>query len=85
MTFCGNFIELIEKKKVYHDSDFLLWENTNLNENLRNKIDLEIYIEKQLINELNEKPVVIVDAAIGETEQGKIGMLFIKKEKDVYG
>lgn len=85
MTFCGNLVELIEKKKVYKDSDFLRWENTNLTQILRDKVDIEVYIEKQLINELNEKPMVIIDAAIGQTGEGEIGMLFIKKEQNVYG
>ncbi|MHA1805756.1 MAG: hypothetical protein ACTSU4_14665 [Promethearchaeota archaeon] len=87
MTFCGNIVELIEKKKVYRDSDFVLWENTNINENFDNARGIEVYIEKNLVKELmNQKPMIIIDAAIGKTKQGdQIGMLFIKKNKNVYG
>ncbi len=87
MTFCGNIVELIEKKKVYRDSDFVLWENTNINENFDNARGIEVYIEKNLVKELmNQKPIIIIDAAIGKTKQGdQIGMLFIKKNKNVYG
>ncbi|MHA1688431.1 MAG: hypothetical protein ACTSYC_04715 [Promethearchaeota archaeon] len=84
MTFCGNVVELVEKKKVYQDNEFVSWKNTNLNEIFNEPFDIEVFIEKKLLNELNQKPMIIIDAAIGETENGQIGMLFIKKNKDVY-
>ena len=44
-----------------------------------------MYIEKQILLELEEKPLTIIDVAVGEVEGEKIGMLFIKKDSNVYG
>ncbi len=63
----------------------MLWENTNIAEFFKDSMNIEVYVEKKLVNEFQEKPIVIIDAAIGQTGEGQIGMLFIKKEQNVYG
>ena len=47
--------------------------------------DIAVYIERKIILELEEKPLTIVDAAVGEVKGKKVGLLFIKKSSDVYG
>ncbi len=85
MCFCGNFVELVEKHKLLDDHDFVEWKDIDIeNENFKNQ-RVEIYIEKEIIPELEKKPLIIVDAAIGEVEGKKVGLLFIKKNSNVYG
>ncbi|MHA1491591.1 MAG: hypothetical protein ACTSRI_18295 [Promethearchaeota archaeon] len=88
MAFCGNIVELVEKQKVLDDGEFIQWTDTNVNNNINSNgnHDIEVYVEKTLISELEEKALIIIDAAIGEMKGGeKIGMLLMKKENDVYG
>lgn len=86
MAFCGNIVELVERDKVLEDGGFIRCPNTNINVNSKDNLDIEVYVEKTLISELEEKPLIIIDAAIGEIKGGeKIGMLLMKKENDVYG
>jgi hypothetical protein len=85
MSFCGNFVEMVDKSKVDRDTDFILWEDTNLDENEFRKDEIEVYIEKSIIPELEEKSLIIIDAAQGELDNRTVGVLFIKKESDVYG
>jgi hypothetical protein len=61
MLLCGNFIELVEKNKILTHRDFERWYDTNLNHNY----DIEIYSVKDLIPELEEKPIGIISATIG--------------------
>ena len=85
MSFCGNIIELVEKYKVYNDNDFIGWKNTNIYEKLNNDLEIEVYIEKKIIPQLEKKPLIIIDAAIGEVSGNKVGILFMKKDSNVYG
>ncbi|MFO8017933.1 MAG: hypothetical protein R6U96_04815 [Promethearchaeia archaeon] len=85
MSFCGNVLELVQKRKIEKEiSDFIRWTEF---ENLEpNDPRVELYIEKQLIPELKQEDVLVIDVAIGELEDGnKMGMLFIKKGDNVYG
>ncbi|TKJ25454.1 MAG: hypothetical protein CEE42_07560 [Promethearchaeota archaeon Loki_b31] len=85
MCFCGNFVELVEKYKLLDDHDFVEWKDIDIeNENFKDQL-VEVYIEKEIIPELEKKPLIIVDAAIGEVEGKKVGLLFIKKNSNVYG
>ena len=85
MSFCGNFVEMVEKHKVEKDSDFILWSDTNLDELKFKESEIEVYIENSIISELEEKSMVIIDAAKGEVKNRTVGVLFIKKESNVYG
>ena len=85
MSFCGNIVELVEKYKVYNDNDFIGWKNTNIYEKLNNDLEIEVYIEKKIIPQLEKKPLIIIDAAIGEVSGNKVGILFMKKDSNVYG
>lgn len=85
MSFCGNIVELVEKYKVYNDNDFIGWKNTNIYEKLNNDLEIEVYIEKKIIPQLEKKPLIIIDAAIGEVSGNKVGILFMKKDYNVYG
>ena len=85
MSLCGNFVELVEKFKLLDDDDFVqLKDNDIKNEQLKVK-HIEVYIEKLIIPELEEKPLTIVDAVVGEVKGKKVGLLFIKKKSNVYG
>lgn len=84
MSFCGNVLELVKKQKIEKEiSDFIKWTEFE-------KVDpedprIEMYVEKKLLPELEEKDILEIDVAIGNLENGnKMGMLFIKK-KNVYG
>ncbi|MHA1272626.1 MAG: hypothetical protein ACTSQS_04240 [Promethearchaeota archaeon] len=80
MTFCGNVLELIEREKIIESPfEFVKWSD------IINNDGIDVYIEKSIIPELDQKEEMIIDAAIGEINGKKIGMLFIKKDKDVYG
>lgn len=85
MSFCGNFVEMVEKHKVDEDMDFILWSDTNLDDEKVNKAEIEVYIEKSIIPELEEKSLIIIDAAKGEISNKTVGVLFIKKDSNVYG
>ena len=85
MSFCGNVVELVEKYKVVNDNDFIKWKDTNINEQLTDSFKIEVYVEKKIISELEERPLIIIDAAIGELKGNKVGMLFMKKNSNVYG
>ncbi|MHA1460490.1 MAG: hypothetical protein ACTSO8_03330 [Promethearchaeota archaeon] len=85
MSLCGNFVELVEKFKLLDDDDFVKLKDTDI-ENEQFKVEhIEVYIEKLIIPELEEKQLTIVDAAIGEVKGKKVGLLFIKKNSNVYG
>lgn len=79
MAFCGNVIELIEKQKVIKDGDFIEWTD------LDNDLNIDVFIEKNLLPELELKDQILIDVAMGDIKGVKIGMLFIKKSQDVYG
>jgi hypothetical protein len=80
MAFCGNVIELVEKHKVIDEKEeFLQWKDIEGNPNI------EVYIENDLISEFEDKRIILIDVAIGELNEEQIGLLFIKKQKDVYG
>jgi hypothetical protein len=85
MSFCGNFVEMVEKQKVDKDFDFIAWSDTNLDDAKVKKAEIEVYIERSIIPELEEKSMVIIDAAKGEISNKTVGMLFIKKDSNVYG
>jgi len=85
MSFCGNFVEMVDKHKVEADSDFILWLETNLDELKFKESEIEVYIERSIISELEEKSMIIIDAAKGEVKNRTVGVLFIKKESNVYG
>ncbi|MBD3254296.1 MAG: hypothetical protein GF383_04345 [Candidatus Lokiarchaeota archaeon] len=83
MAFCGNVLELVKKRKVIEDNDFIQWkEFKGFNPDNHN---LEVYIEKSLLPELEEIELILIDVALGEVNGKSMGMLFMKKEKDVYG
>ncbi len=85
MCFCGNYVELVEDFKILDDEDFIKLKDADIeNEQLKTE-QIEVYIEKIIIPELEEKTLTIVDAAIGEVKGKKVGLLFIKKSSDVYG
>ena len=80
MAFCGNVIELVEKYKVLDEKDdFIQWKEIEGNPNI------EVYIENDLVSEFMEKELILIDVAIGELNGEQIGLLFIKKQEDVYG
>ncbi len=85
MSLCGNFVELVEKFKLLDDDDFVKLKDNDI-ENEQFKVEhIEVYIEKLIIPELEEKPLTIVDVAVGEVKGKKVGLLFIKKNANVYG
>ena len=85
MSLCGNFVELVEKFKLLDDNDFVKLKDTEI-ENEQFKVEhIEVYIEKLIIPELEEKPLTIVDVAVGEVKGKKVGLLFIKKNSNTYG
>jgi len=84
MAFCGNYVELVENFKILDDDDFIKLKDTDIeNEQLKTE-QIDVYVEKIIIPELEEKPLTIVDAAIGEVKGKKVGVLFIKKSSNVY-
>ena len=85
MSLCGNFVELVEKFKLLDDDDFIKLNDTEIENEQFKAEDIEVYIEKLIIPELEEKPLTIVDAAIGEVNGKKVGLLFIKKNSNIYG
>ena len=84
LSFCGNVLELVEKQKIHDDSEFIQW--TEFEEISLDYPNVEVYIEKELLPELNQKNLILIDAVIGKGGDGEtFGLLFMKKEKDVYG
>ena len=85
MAFCGNVIELVEMHKILDDKEeFIKW--TEFDNIASVGANLQVYIEKSLINELMKNNLILIDALIGETKNSeKIGLLFIKKDNNVYG
>ena len=73
-------VELVEKHKVLDDSiKFIPWNDDNKYN------DVEIYIEESIIPELTNEALITIDVAIGLIKGEKFGLLFIKKDPNVYG
>lgn len=71
---------MVNKKNILKDSEpFILWKNVEGNP------PIEVFIEERLIAELEQKPELLIDAAMGEIKGKEYGMLFIKKGANVYG
>jgi len=71
---------LVNKNKIRNDSEpFILWKNVEGNP------PINVFIEERLIPELEQKPELLIDAAMGEIKGKDYGMLFIKKSANVYG
>ena len=85
MAFCGNAIELVELHKILDDKEeFIKW--TEFDSISSVGANLQVYIEKNELNDLKKKNRIVIDAYIAETKTSeKIGLLFIKKENNVYG
>ena len=80
MAFCGNMIELVEKHKVLDEKEnFIQWKEIKDNPNI------EVYIENELMQELTQKTILLIDVALGELNGEQMGLLFLKKQQDVYG
>jgi len=80
MMFCGDVLELVEKYKILEDkAEFIKWTN------IENNPNVEVYIESMVLPDLEQKELIIIDVIIGEVHGEKIGILFIKKQGDVYG
>ncbi|MHA1274091.1 MAG: hypothetical protein ACTSQJ_15405 [Promethearchaeota archaeon] len=82
MSFCGNVLELIEKKKILDElNDFVHWKE------IENNFKIDVYIEKSILPELINQDLIIIDAIVEELSNGKkVGMLFIKNTNpNVYG
>jgi hypothetical protein len=80
MAFCGNVVELVQKHKVLKDkTGFVKWDEFD------EDYEIEVYIENPLVPEFEQKPTMLIDAALGEVKGKTVGMLFIKKESNVYG
>jgi hypothetical protein len=58
---------------VESDKDFILWTDF-----ANNNLDLNVYIEKSIIKELESKSLIEIHAAIGDVKGETIGVLFIK-------
>ena len=80
MAFCGNVLELVEKSKVLEDYPvFVPWTE------FEGQPNVEVYIEKDLIPEVEKKDLILIDVVLGEVNGKQMGMLFMKKSSDVYG
>ena len=71
--------------KLLDDDDFVKLKDTEIENEQFKAEHIDIYIEKLIIPELEEKPLTIVDVAVGEVKGKKVGLLFIKKNSNVYG
>ena len=85
MSICGNFVDLIDAKKVQNDEEFILWDETNLHENIPKKFTTKMYVEKGILKELSHKELLIIDAATRNVGGQDVGMLYIKHDEDKYG
>ena len=80
MAFCGDVLELVEKYKVQEDyPEFVQWTEIEGHPNV------EVYIEKDIIPEMEKKELILIDAVVGEVNGKQVGMLFMKKTSNVYG
>ena len=81
MDICGNILELVEKHKILNEEEnFAKW--TEFEGNIDK---IEVYIEKVIIPELINQKFILIDAAVGKLHNGeKFGLLFIKKDDNVY-
>lgn len=80
MAFCGNVVELVPKHKVLRDKKgFTKWED------LEDNYGVEVFLENEVIPEFQKKSEVLIDAALGQVDGRKMGMLFIQKGSNVYG
>jgi hypothetical protein len=81
MSFCGNVLELVEKGQVLDGyPEFIQWNDIDEN------VDIEVYMEKSIVPELEEQGLVVVDAFISDIKGKKVGLLFMKKtNNDTYG
>ncbi len=71
----------MEKHKILNEEEnFTKW--TEFKEYI---YKIEVYIEKVIIPELINQQFILIDAAVGKLQNGqKFGLLFIKKENNVY-
>jgi len=80
MAFCGDVLELVEKYKVLEDyPEFVQWTE------FEGQPNVQVYIEKDLIPEMEKKDLLFIDVVIGEVNGKQMGMLFMKKNSNVYG
>jgi len=71
---------VVDKNKILNDSHlFILWDDVEGNP------PIEIFIEDQVMDEVEQKPELLIDAVIGEIKDKEYGMLFIKKDSNIYG
>jgi hypothetical protein len=85
MCFCGNVVELVEEYNILDDGDFIKLKNNEIEVQQFDSKHIDVYIEKKIILELEEKSSTTIDVAVGEVKGEKVGLLFIKKSSDVYG
>ncbi|NHJ20003.1 MAG: hypothetical protein EAX91_03595 [Candidatus Lokiarchaeota archaeon] len=85
MCFCGNVVELVEQHKILNDDDFIQLNDSEIENKQMKTKPINVYIEKKIIDEFEAQPLTIVDVAVGDIDGKKVGMLFIKKNLDVYG
>ena len=79
MAFCGNVLELVEKYKVLEDyPEFVRWTK------FEGQPNVELYIEKYIIPELEKKELILIDAVVKEENGKQFGMLFMKKTSNMY-
>jgi len=71
----------VEKHKILNEEEnFTKW--TEFKEDI---YKIEVYIEKIILPELINQQFILIDAAVGKLQNGeKFGLLFIKKENNVY-
>jgi len=81
MSFCGNVLELVEKNQVLDGyPEFVQWND------FEKDYDLEVYMEKTIIPELEEKGLIIIDAILSKIKDKEVGFLFMKKlNNNTYG
>ena len=84
MSFCGNVLELVEKHSVLDDTtEFIQWSE---DEDVKNYPDIEVFVEKNILPELQKQEQILIDALLWESPAGdKMGILFAKNDKDTYG
>lgn len=82
MSFCGNVLELVKKRKLTEDrAEFIQWKQ------IVDEPNIEVFIEKNIVPELESQDIWLIDAVTGTLPNGdKMGMLLLKNpNKDVYG
>lgn len=78
MGFCGNVLELVEKYKVQEDyPEFVRWTE------VEGQPNVEVYIEKDIIPEIEMKELILIDVVLGEVNGKPMGMLFMKKTSNL--